>query len=251
MQEPVNPIPPLKIKVCGLRWSKNIDELLAKSPPAFIGLNFYKKSSRYCLNGDSWWQIPKAGEKRIGVYVNSEVDSVVRTINDYSLDGVQLHGDESVDYCKELRSKLDSNITGDFIIIKVISVPADASDENIVGLADEINKKIAEFRDVSTYFLFDAKATVKGVKLRGGTGRKFNWKIFNYIKCDIPFLIAGGVGENIRSEIRSIQNLQKTPGLFCLGIDINSKVEVSPGNKDINKISIIAETIRNTDEISS
>ena len=173
-----------------------------------MGFIFYNNSPRYfnnALNFDEVRQIPKT-IKKVGVFVNASINNLLNTIAHYDLDFVQLHGNENPEYCKELMQYVK--------VIKTISV----NDKNSIL---EINN----YTNVCTYFLFDTASPSYG-----GTGHPFNWQLLEETTIDIPFFISGGVSiENI-TEIKNL-NFKN-----FVGVDVNSKFEINPGLKDLNKI---------------
>ena len=195
------------VKVCGLNNRNNILDI-SKMNIDLMGFIFYNNSPRYfnnALNFDEVRQIPKT-IKKVGVFVNASINNLLNTIAHYDLDFVQLHGNENPEYCKELMQYVK--------VIKTISV----NDKNSIL---EINN----YTNVCTYFLFDTASPSYG-----GTGHPFNWQLLEETTIDIPFFISGGVSiENI-TEIKNL-NFKN-----FVGVDVNSKFEINPGLKDLNKI---------------
>jgi len=191
-----------KLKICGMKYPENIlqaSELL----PDFMGFIFWKKSSRY-FDGE----IPTLPEsiQKVGVFVNESLKNVLSTVQKHQLDFVQLHGNESVVYCFELKKQ---NIK----IIKVFSIENDFDFEQLKPFEPFVN-----------YFLFDTKG-----KLPGGNGQTFHWEILKNYDSDKPFFLSGGIGMD------EIENLQKL-NLPIFAIDINSKFETAPGIKNTELI---------------
>lgn len=201
----------IKVKVCGMKESDNIKQLSALDID-FIGFNFYEKSKRYIndLKASDIDSIP-ASISRVGVFVNDDIVNLLDKFKAYKLNYVQLHGDESVDYCNAL---FEMNIP----LIKVFRLENKADMDEIV-----------KFKPYCKYFLFDSKTP-----LYGGSGAKFKWEILNDYSLDIPYFLSGGIDINDVDEIKLLK--QKSVNFF--GIDINSKFETEPGIKDIDKISV-------------
>lgn len=199
----------MKLKICGMKYPDNIIEVGALLPD-YMGFIFYEKSARY-FDGT----IPELIKtiKKTGVFVNETVDNIIAKINKYDLQAVQLHGKESVEFCQELKAKIDKQI--DFNsdhkieIIKVFSVGEDFDFDVLVP-----------FENVCDYFLFDTKG-----KLPGGNGTTFDWKILENYKSQKPFFLSGGIGIE---EIPILKNLK----LPIYAIDVNSKFEIEPGLKN-------------------
>ena len=192
-----------------MKYPDNILEV-GELLPDYMGFIFWEKSARY-FNG----QIPELIKtiKKTGVFVNESVEKIVENINKHDLQAVQLHGKESVEFCQDLKSKIDDKTE----IIKVFS-----ADENFDF---EI---IKPFESVSDYFLFDTKG-----KLPGGNGTTFDWTILKKYKSEKPFFLSGGIGIN---ELKAIEEISKS-NLPIYGVDVNSKFEIEPGLKNKNLFS--------------
>jgi len=187
-----------------MRDKENISGLMTLKPD-YIGFIFYGKSKRY-VSDFPQIEIPSS-VKKVGVFVNETIDEIIEIIKKYKLEFVQLHGDETPDYCEKLALQ---NIK----IIKAFSV-----DENFDFSA------IKPFEKHVSLFLFDTKG-----KNYGGNGIKFNWDLLQNYKGKTPFLLSGGITKNDAEEIKKM----KHP--VFLGIDINSGFEIEPGFKNIIEI---------------
>lgn len=213
----------LKIKVCGMRQSQNINELLTLQPD-YIGFIFYEKSKRdatQILDINIANNIKSATQK-IGVFVDGDLDFIANKIKQYSLTGLQLHGNESVGYIEELKKKIGSST---LTFIKAFSV-----DENFDFSILE------KYENVVDYFLFDTKG-----KNHGGNGIKFDWKIIENNPINKPFFISGGIGIEDLEEVKLLSS--KVKNLYA--VDVNSKFEIEPGLKDINMLSEFISSLRN------
>ena len=193
-----------------MRNPQNINDLVALNPD-YIGFIFYEKSPRYVetRHATSLQRMPKH-IKKVGVFVNETTEKILETVENYDLDVVQLHGSESPEFCKNLKQKLQ-NVS----ITKAINI------ENV----KDIQKTNMYNHDCCDYFLFDTKT-----HLPGGSGTQFDWWTLNWYNGDIPFFLAGGISENDAKKIQSVHHAQ------FYGIDINSKFELEPGLKDIEKV---------------
>jgi phosphoribosylanthranilate isomerase len=194
----------LKIKVCGMRNDSNIAALL-KIKPDFIGFIFHEKSSRN-VTDNIRAIIPKEISK-VGVFVNESQKFITSKIEKYGLDYIQLHGNESPEFCSELkRNELN--------IIKAFNI------------SEAFNFSILKSYETNCdYFLFDAFG-----KQAGGNGIVFNWDLLNNYKGEVPFLLSGGINETMADTIKKITHLK------FYGIDINSGFETAPALKDIKTI---------------
>jgi phosphoribosylanthranilate isomerase len=205
----------MKLKVCGMKYEDNIRQLV-KLNPDYIGFNFYTRSKRYVGNkfdASIAAGIPKR-IKKVGIFVNSKEEYIKEKIRRFKLDYVQLHGKESPEFCRRL-SKYAK-------VIKAFGVD-EHFDFNILG----------DYKPYVEYFLFDTKTT-----RYGGSGKKFNWGL---LKKDInkPFFVSGGIDSGEIAEILNLKSLI----LNLTGIDINSKFEIKPGLKDIEKIKKLKNEI--------
>ena len=206
----------MKLKVCGMKYVENMLEVAALQPD-YLGFIFYEKSKR---NFEG--VIPKLPKniKKTGVFVNEHMDIIVSLIEEYQLEAVQLHGDESVEYIMELKSHVveqrGKEANNLLEIIKVFSI-----DENF-------NFEIlSPFEDVVDYFLFDTKG-----KERGGNGITFDWKVLEKYPSKKPFFLSGGIG---LSEVSAIKEIAKTD-LPIYALDVNSKFEESAGMKSVKQV---------------
>ncbi len=190
-----------------MRESTNISELL-KLQPDYMGFIFYGKSKRDVADGlDA--QLLNAfpsSTKKVGVFVNAVLDFVKGKVAKFGLDLVQLHGDEAPKFCAELKAN-------GVKIMKVFSMG-----ENFDFDVLEAYKSHVDF------FLFDTKG-----KERGGNGELFNWELLNEYDGEIPYFLSGGIDlENIES----LSDLKVQP----YAIDVNSKFEIEPGLKDVERL---------------
>lgn len=198
----------MKLKICGMKYPDNIIDV-GTLLPDYMGFIFWEKSARY-FDG-TLPDLPKS-IKKVGVFVNESTEVILAKAQKYNLQAIQLHGQESVAFCSDLKSKIDASIE----IIKVFSVN-DTFDFEV----------LKPFETVCDYFLFDTKG-----KLPGGNGTTFDWKVLNEYPSAKPFFLSGGIGIE---EIKSIQEISKT-NLPIYAIDINSKFEIESGLKNEEKL---------------
>ena len=192
----------MRLKVCGMRELENISAL-SELDPNYIGFIFWSESSRFVDK-----KTPPLDKKIIktGVFVDATFDYILTKIKDHQLDAVQLHGQESCSYCKVIK---DYGLK----VIKSFSIK-NTFDFNT----------LEDYENSCDYYLFDTKG-----KLPGGNGFTFDWKILNEYPSQKPFFLSGGIGVDNLNEIKK---LVKTK-LPIHAIDVNSKFETSPGNKNI------------------
>ncbi|MDO9257440.1 MAG: phosphoribosylanthranilate isomerase [Bacteroidales bacterium] len=197
----------MELKVCGITTDEDILALINLKIDR-LGFIFYHMSKRYVygkLIEDGLKAIPEH-IKKTGVFVNAEITEIEQLIDQYHLDSIQLHGDESPEFCQHLRTKTE--------VIKTISIKDKSSFETA---------KLYE--NACDLFLFDTQSANYG-----GTGKTFDWQWLEAYDLDKPFYLSGGISLENFAEIKKI-NHQK-----LIGIDINSKFEIRPGIKDIEKI---------------
>ena len=209
----MRPISPI-IKVCGMRDAENIREVEALGID-LMGFIFWPKSSRYVSKRPNY--LPTRC-KRVGVFVDEDIETVHRIADEYALDYIQLHGHESPDYCAQLQG---------FHLIKAISVSSrddTATHKGYEGLVD--------------YFLFDTKCPSVG-----GSGQQFDWSVLSAYDGNTPFLLSGGIGPDDAERLRALRVLDGFPIEKCIGIDLNSRFEQAPGLKDINKLKTFIESL--------
>lgn len=200
-----------------MRESQNI-LALAELQPDFMGFIFFEKSARF--TGEVWEkEILKSlslNIQKIGVFVNESFEKVIKIWKDYGLDFVQLHGNETFEFCEKLKKE-------GLKIIKVFSV------DNSFDFSATIN-----FEGIADYFLFDTKAEGG----YGGHGKAFDWNILDKYLGETPFLLAGGISLENWGDLDKIKNKN------FVGIDVNSKFEISPANKNIEALKELFEKIR-------
>ena len=214
------------IKVCGMRDAQNIREV-SQLGVDMIGMIFYPKSPRYVemqsshagiipdyAKEDIGVSVSAKSPARVGVFVDDMVQNIVTRVVNYHLDYVQLHGNEPREMCENLRSTLDPDIRPGIKIIKAISV-SDASDI----------QKYKEYVGAVDLFLFDTKC-----KMVGGSGQQFDWQVLEQYDGEVPFLLSGGIGPEDASRLHAFHHPK------CIGIDLNSRFEIEPGVKDVEKL---------------
>lgn len=217
----------LIIKVCGMREPSNIAKL-QELEVDWMGMIFFGKSSR---NVEQPIFIKKE-IPRVGVFVNEEIDFIFKKIGDYQLDLVQLHGDESVDFCKKIKETFRSESRDRQKNGLVASLPKKII--KVFSVGNDFDFSILKpYETVIDYFLFDTKG-----KNRGGNGVAFNWDILKKYNSEVPFLLSGGINSDSIEAIKSFQHPK------MVGIDINSRFEREPALKDIQKIKKFIHELR-------
>lgn len=197
----------MNTKVCGITQLKQLQQLDGLDID-FAGLIFYKGSPRYVGDKIAADDLKNSDFdlKKVGVFVNADYDEIMQVVEDYGLDVVQLHGDESPDLCEELSEDVE--------VIKAFKV----KDSKVA-----IDEMVADYDEVCDYYLFDTASS----DLEGGTGKQFDWKVLSKAKIEKPFFLSGGIGVDDVAKLKSF----KHPDYYA--VDINSKVEKEPGVKDM------------------
>ncbi len=186
----------------------------------FAGFIFYQKSPRYAGKYIKGEQLKKMKLKmgKVGVFVNSTYDEVMKHVDDYGLDMVQLHGDETTKVCDQLANYIT--------VIKVFRL----------GDNDPIDWITRPYQESCDMFLFDTL----GVGY-GGTGKKFNWDTLKTAQMDKLFFLSGGIEPSDVEKLKEFSNEPVAGKLFS--IDINSRFELTSGVKDLDKIKIFVDSL--------
>lgn len=196
-----------------------------------MGFIFSPLSSRYVgdditlahfLTTDPRMAVENGAPKRAGVFVNAHTADVVWTVRQYGLNCVQLHGDEDRAYVMRLNDTLADTDNYDIEIIKTLSI----HDEKDV-------KRWREYKDVVDMLLFDTKGVAYG-----GNGTQFNWDVLLAYDGDIPFLLSGGIGPTDVKKVLAFHHK------FMVGVDLNSRFEISEGLKSLDKLAYFVNELR-------
>lgn len=200
----------VKVKICGITNYEDASAAIDMGAD-MLGFNFYPDSPRYV-------QLEKAVEiinklpvfiDVAGVFVNESLEQIHKTKNLCQLDWVQLHGDESPDFCKEF---LSHNVK----TMKAIRV-----------------KDQADIKEAESYFTDAILLDAFNPEKYGGTGITFDWNIMGHINKRV--FLAGGI---------SPDNAAKAVELGVYGIDVCSGIEAEPGRKDHGKMKRLFENIQ-------
>lgn len=209
----------MKIKVCGNRQLDQLKEL-ENIGIDYAGLIFYPQSPRYVLKKitgkevrDLNLSIPK-----VGVFVNASEEEIILQVEDFGLDMVQLHGDETASFCSRISNR-----------IKVIKA------FRILDVEANIDWLVKEYDEVCDYYLFD-KANAG---LYGGTGEKFNWNLLENSMIGKPFFLSGGISSEDAEALKTFHHP------FFYGVDVNSRFEIEPGIKDMTLIKEFVHQLKN------
>lgn len=199
-----------------MKFPENTIEIAALQPD-YLGFIFYDLSPRNITE-----KLPEinASIKKVGVFVNANFEEILQKANEYQLDFIQLHGEETAEFCE----KIEANS------LKVIKSFNIHNQFNFNILNDYINS--------CSYFLFDTKG-----KNYGGNGIPFDWQLLKNYTLEKMYFLSGGIGlENL---LEVTEFLKTKHAKKCIAIDCNSKLEISPGLKSKNKVKTFITTIKN------
>jgi phosphoribosylanthranilate isomerase len=209
----------MRIKVCGMTLPEQVNALddMGVSLAGFI---FYPKSPRFVGNMISPEKIKKIKGRiaKVGVFVNATYDELMKTVEDYRLDMVQLHGDETPRYCEKI---------ADYISV----IKAFRMSDN-----DNIEWTVKPYQDVCDMFMFDTMGAGYG-----GTGKKFNWDTLKNAIINKPFFLSGGIEPGDEEKLKAFTNEPVAKNLFA--VDINSKFEITAGVKNMDRVKAFCDEL--------
>ena len=205
------------IKVCGMRDSRNIREVESLAPD-MMGFMCWSGSKRYVSCRPDY--LPKVC--RVGVFVNPTAEEVISKVRELGLNRIQLHGTETPQLCRTIHKA-----TG-LLVTKAISIETEKDFETCSQYEQEKAVDI---------LLFDTKSSGWG-----GSGQEFDWSLLSRYTGNKPFILAGGIGPGSEERIMSIRH----PRFH--GIDLNSRFESEPALKDVSKLSLFINNIRNYEQ---
>ena len=202
----------IQVKICGIT-SFNDAIIAVNCGASALGFIFYEKSPRY-INPEilkTWISNVPSSVKKVGVFVNKDVDKVNKIAEELNLGMVQLHGDESPEYCNQMIKP----------VIKVFRVN------------NKFDSIMLNNYQVAT-FLFDTY----NKENHGGTGESFDWQSILQLNTEIPVILSGGL--NADNVLEGIEVVKPS------AVDVNSGVEAAPGKKDEEKIKNLFTILKNT-----
>jgi len=208
-----------------MRDPENIRAVEEMVHPDMMGFIFWKGSKRYVSEVPSY--MPSC--TRVGVFVNPTEEEVLQKLKDFGLNAIQLHGQESPDFCQRIkqatRLPLIKAISIDQFTIhnsQLSTVNSQLSTEEHSSL---FTPQLSMFEEIADIFLFDTKC-----QSVGGSGQQFNWDIIQQYQGTLPFLLSGGIGPGDEEKIRRWRHPR------CIGIDLNSRFEIAPALKDADAL---------------
>jgi len=204
----------MQIKICGLKNRDNIEAVTALKPD-YVGFICYAPSPRFAseLDDETLAVVPETISKT-SVFVNETAEAIHQLIDKYHFDAIQLHGNEDPEFCAEFKGKV--------MVMKAFGI-----DENFYF--ERLNQYVSSV----DFFLFDTKTDK-----HGGSGKSFDWSLLDKYKLDVPFFLSGGLSLDNLKEVKSIKHPQ------FYGVDLNSRFEIEPGLKDIEKLKNAFELLR-------
>jgi len=213
----------MEIKVCGMRDPQTLTSI-ARSEPDRLGFIFHPGSPRNALDlePERVKDLPRS-IVRTGVFVTDQVDTILRTAENYALDSIQLHGVGEVEHAHRLRKE-------GYEVLRAIRV---ASEEDL--------EKVQAFQEAVDLFLFDTKTE----GFRGGSGRKFDHALLEKLPRELPFFLAGGIGPEDGKDPEPLFRTGAT------GVDINSRFETEAGRKDPGSIDRFIKDIKGYEPVRS
>lgn len=182
-----------------------------------MGMIFFPKSPRFVDGEDVCSGCLPKNIRKVGVFVKADLATVVATVKKYNLSFVQLHGGEDVDFANLVKKHTGVGI------IKAVSVSG----------VDDVKNLPKEWESVADYMLFDYKCVGYG-----GSGQQFDWAVLEDYKLNLPFLLSGGIGPDDAEAVKKVNHPK------FAGVDLNSKFEISPANKNIDKVKEFLSKIR-------
>lgn len=204
----------MKVKICGMRDPQNIRDI-ALLKPDFMGFIFYPPSPRYLASAEAFPFDSLKDTITTGVFVNATDSDIVNAIRSYKLKAVQLHGNENQEFCKSIRQ----------LGVKVLKAVSVADESDLTNLQ--------RYEGTVDYLVLDTKTSQYG-----GSGTQFNWDLLNAYTVDIPFLLSGGIDEQDAKRIAKLHHP------MLAGVDLNSRFELEPGLKNVEKVNRFLDRMR-------
>ena len=209
----------MRIKVCGMTRMAQLKEL-EEIGADFAGLIFYSRSPRCVLKSElnhAYLKKEKSNINKVGVFVNESLDVVLKTVDEWKLDMVQLHGDETPRYCEQVSNHVNT--------VKAFRI----------GVDSNIPYKVYPFMEAVDLFLFDSLG-----KQYGGTGEQFDWNLLKKANLQKPYFLSGGLG---MEDLVRVQDFAASEKNF-FSLDVNSRFELSPGIKNMAKLKDFITSIK-------
>lgn len=214
----------MRVKICGItKVEQGI--AIARLGAQSLGFICVPASPRYVSPETIRLIVEQLPENvdRIGVFANSTIDNICQVVAESNLTGVQLHGDETAEYCDRLREFLPK-----IEMIKALRVKT----------SETLNTAAVYATHVDT-LLLDAYHPEQ----LGGTGKTLDWQMLAEFRPSCPWLLAGGLRpDNVLSAIASLSDKNFS------GVDLSSGVEIAPGDKDLTKVAKLFEQLKTSNK---
>lgn len=210
----------IRLKVCGMTDLQQMHQL-GELGVEFAGMIFYHKSPRFILRYLTGEMVKRAKLKvyKVGVFVNASYDEIMNHVENFGLDMVQLHGDESPRFCEQVSSYIQT--------IKAFRIAED----------DNIQWKIKDYFDSCDMYMFDTMGAGYG-----GTGKKFDWNMLKDVNIGKPFFLSGGIEPTDAAAVKEFAKEPVAKDLFAL--DVNSRFEETQGVKDMKLVKKFVEEVK-------
>lgn len=210
----------MRIKVCGMTDLQQMHQL-GEMGVEFAGMIFYHRSPRFVLKHLNGAMVKRAKLKvyKVGVFVNASYDEILNQTENFGLDMVQLHGDETPKFCEKVSDYIS--------VIKAFRVTD----------TDNIPWMIKDYTEAADMYMFDTMGAGYG-----GTGKKFNWQMLKGLNIAKPFFLSGGIEPTDTNAIKEFAKEEVAKDLFAL--DVNSKFEKIPGVKDMELVRKFVGEVR-------
>ena len=228
----------LRVKICGMKNPENIREAAALHPD-YLGFIFYENSPRNFQG-----EIPEIDPniKKTGVFVNASVNFILAKVEKYKFQAIQLHGNETSEFCGELKLALIENKSNEFIRNNIEGNSASTEIIKVFSIKEEFDFNLLQpFEGKVDYFLFDSKG-----KNKGGNGITFNWEVLKDYPSSTPFFLSGGIGLEEVEQIAEFQSYLQKIGKekLLVAVDVNSRFEIEPGVKNIEDLELFQKNIK-------
>ncbi|MGZ3837447.1 MAG: phosphoribosylanthranilate isomerase [Flavisolibacter sp.] len=222
----------MKVKVCGMTRMDQLHQL-EELQVDFAGFIFYPKSPRFVgRHGLRGSDVKKAKLKvyKVGVFVDASYEEIMKEVEEFGLDMVQLHGHETVYECSKIANYIH--------VIKAFRFME----------RDHVEWMIKDFYNGADMFLFDTGVSVpreerEVSKIYGGTGRKFDWNLLRGLDIGKPFFLSGGIEPTDAEMVKEFMKDPVAKDLFV--VDINSRFELAPGVKDMPMVARFINELHN------
>ena len=206
----------MRLKICGITNAQQAIEIVNLGVDT-LGFICVRETPRYIKPQEIKSIIEQLPTQisTVGVFVNEEINKIIEILTETNLTAIQLHGEETTNYCQELRNALPE--------VEIIKAFRYQNQESLAQLD-------SYFPVVDTIILDPYQEGV-----HGGTGKQLNWQDLTDFRPSRPWLLAGGLKpENVVEALNTVS---------CDGLDISSGVEISPGNKDIEKVKELCQIL--------